>query len=71
MLKLIENRFSLNVYKYLHFLFINFLQASQRVTQNLQAVSSSETLTNFQKLSQVSKNMCDNGEIISINPLNL
>lgn len=47
------------------------LDASERVTINLKAVSSGKNLDNFTKMSTISKNTCENGGIVQANPLNL
>lgn len=45
-------------------------EASQRVAQNLGALTSSAQKDNFSKLSTVAKNICDNGGFVQENPLN-
>lgn len=45
-------------------------EASQRIAQNLGALSSSAHVDNFSKLSTVAKNVCDNGGFVQANPLN-
>lgn len=44
-------------------------EASARVAQNLSAVRSGETLENFRNLSTIAGNVCDNGGLLHINPL--
>ncbi|KZC13622.1 Very long-chain specific acyl-CoA dehydrogenase, mitochondrial [Dufourea novaeangliae] len=44
-------------------------EASNRVNQNLSAISSSKQLDVFNKLSKISKNMCDHGGCVQLNPL--
>ncbi|XP_073993013.1 acyl-CoA dehydrogenase very long chain [Rhodnius prolixus] len=46
-------------------------EASARVALNLGALSSTESLDNFSKLSQIAKNVCENGGFVQNNPLNL
>jgi len=46
------------------------LQASERVAQNLGSLRSNRTLENFSNLSTIAKNVCDNGGLVHINPLN-
>lgn len=46
-------------------------EASTRVAQNLGALSSSESLDNFTTLSQIAKNVCENGGFVQNNPLNI
>jgi hypothetical protein len=46
------------------------LQASERVAENLGAVRSSQALENFTNLSAIAKNVCENGGLVHINPLN-
>ncbi|PNF25569.1 Very long-chain specific acyl-CoA dehydrogenase, mitochondrial [Cryptotermes secundus] len=45
-------------------------EASGRVAENLGAIRSSQTLENFSNLSAIAKNVCENGGLIHINPLN-
>lgn len=45
-------------------------EASERVAQNLGAVQSSRVLENFSNLSAIAKNVCENGGLTHINPLN-
>ncbi|PSN51021.1 Very long-chain specific acyl-CoA dehydrogenase [Blattella germanica] len=46
-------------------------EASERVAANLGAVRSSSNLQNFSNLSAIAKNVCDNGGLVHINPLQL
>uniref|UniRef100_A0A1B6DU68 Very long-chain specific acyl-CoA dehydrogenase, mitochondrial n=1 Tax=Clastoptera arizonana TaxID=38151 RepID=A0A1B6DU68_9HEMI len=46
-------------------------EASQRVAQNLGTLNSSSHKDNFSKLSLISKNICDAGGFVQVNPLNL
>jgi len=46
------------------------LQASERVAQNLESLRSNQTLENFSNLSTIAKNVCDNGGLVHVNPLN-
>jgi len=45
-------------------------EASERVAQNLESLRSNQTLENFSRLSTIAKNVCDNGGLVHINPLN-
>jgi len=46
------------------------LQASERVAQNLGSLRSNQTLENFSNLRAIAKNVCDNGGLVHVNPLN-
>ncbi|CAG2056618.1 unnamed protein product, partial [Timema podura] len=45
-------------------------EASNRVSQNLNAIGSNSSLNYFNNLSLIAKNVCDAGGLVQINPLN-
>jgi len=45
------------------------LQASNRATNNLQQISSAKQLDIFSNLSKISKNVCDVGGCVQLNPM--
>ncbi|XP_076238522.1 acyl-CoA dehydrogenase very long chain [Calliopsis andreniformis] len=45
------------------------IEASNRVSLNLNSISSSQQLDAFEKLSKISRNMCDVGGCVPLNPL--
>jgi len=48
----------------------NLLQASIRVATNLQHANCSKQLDIFSKLNKISKNVCEVGGCVQLNPLN-
>lgn len=46
-------------------------EASARVSMNLGALNSSESLDNFNTLGQIAKNVCEAGGFVQMNPLNV
>lgn len=52
------------------FTFLIFFQASERIRQNLTAISNGEKVDSYKKLSSLSKNVCEHEGIVQINPLN-
>lgn len=56
---------------YINRILFVFLQASERVAQNLKAVASGKYLDNYTKFSTVAKNVCEIGGTVQANPLNV
>ena len=48
-----------------------FRQASDRIQLNLTALKSPSQLSNFTTMSQISEEMCENGELVQPNPLGI
>ncbi|XP_067008646.2 very long-chain specific acyl-CoA dehydrogenase, mitochondrial [Anabrus simplex] len=46
-------------------------EASDRVARNLESIGNSHVLSNFSKMSSIAKNLCESGQIVQNNPLNL